>query len=179
MERKLNLSIVKDLCADNNMTVKQFCKEIEITEVGFYNAMKTNRTTSVILEKICNYFEIPIGILFGENNYEKQLQNLMIDFINCLKIDVSDNHLEVKYYKFKETLSEVEKDLDVNKFSGYADFYHGMNIELDSYKTKAIHLALVLSKDFEDFKDYLQRFGDEESAKKFFDIQDKIKAKRL
>ena len=62
---KLDLSIIKTLCKQKNITLKAFAHEIGFTDVGIIRAIKNNSTTSDFLEKAANYFNVGVDVFFG------------------------------------------------------------------------------------------------------------------
>ncbi len=62
---KLDLSIIKTLCKQTNITLKAFAHEIGFTDVGIIRAIKNNSTTSDFLEKAANYFNVGVDVFFG------------------------------------------------------------------------------------------------------------------
>jgi transcriptional regulator with XRE-family HTH domain len=60
----MNLSVIKTLCKQKNITVKEFAQKIGYTEAGISRTIKNNRTTSDFLEKAANFFGVSVGIFF-------------------------------------------------------------------------------------------------------------------
>ena len=60
----MNLSVIKTLCKQKNITVKEFAQKIGYTEAGISRTIKNNRTTSDFLEKAANCFGVSVGIFF-------------------------------------------------------------------------------------------------------------------
>lgn len=64
----MDLSIIRTLCKEKNITVKEFAKKIGYTEAGISRTIKNNRTTSDFLEKAANFFGVSVGVFFGEKD---------------------------------------------------------------------------------------------------------------
>lgn len=69
----MDLSVIKTLCKQNNITVKEFAQKIGYTEAGISRTIKNNKTTSDFLEKAANYFGVSVDVFFGGSTQTRTL----------------------------------------------------------------------------------------------------------
>jgi transcriptional regulator with XRE-family HTH domain len=69
----LNLSIIKTLCKQKGITVKEFAQKIGLTDASVNRTINNNRTTTDFLEKSATFFNVPLGVFFGESITPKTL----------------------------------------------------------------------------------------------------------
>ena len=62
----MNLSIIRSLCRQKGITFRDLCREIGITDAGLCKAINKNKISSEYLEKMSKYFDVPVGVFFGE-----------------------------------------------------------------------------------------------------------------
>jgi len=62
---KLDLSIIKTLCKQKGVTVKDFALELGFSDASVNRTIKNNATTSDFLEKAANYFNVGVDVFFG------------------------------------------------------------------------------------------------------------------
>ncbi len=62
---KLDLSIIKTLCRQKGVTVKEFALELGFSDASVNRTIKNNATTSDFLEKAANYFNVGVDVFFG------------------------------------------------------------------------------------------------------------------
>lgn len=64
----INLSIIRELCKRKHIALKTLAEDLKISPTGLSGMLKNNSTTLETLDKIANYFNVPIGLFFGETN---------------------------------------------------------------------------------------------------------------
>jgi transcriptional regulator with XRE-family HTH domain len=62
---KLDLSIIKTLCRQKGVTVKEFALELGFSDASVNRTIKNNATTVDFLEKAANYFNVGVDVFFG------------------------------------------------------------------------------------------------------------------
>lgn len=60
----INLSVIKDLCQRESISVRKLAEKIDIKPSSLQSAIDNNSTTLTNLEKIANYFGVSVGIFF-------------------------------------------------------------------------------------------------------------------
>lgn len=105
---KLNLSVVKTLCYQKKITLKEFCKQIGVTDTGLSHAIKNNKTTSEFLEKAANFFGVSVDVFFGGSNVTKDLLEKAITIL----LDMDNKKELVDTCKFIENLMDSLNDDD-------------------------------------------------------------------
>jgi transcriptional regulator with XRE-family HTH domain len=60
----VNLSIIKDLCQKESISVRKLAEKIDIKPSSLQSAIDNNSTTLTNLEKIANFFGVSVGIFF-------------------------------------------------------------------------------------------------------------------
>lgn len=73
MNIKLNLSVIKTLCTQRKITLKEFCRQIGVTDTGLSHAIKNNKTTSDFLERAANFFGVSVDVFFGGSTVTRDL----------------------------------------------------------------------------------------------------------
>lgn len=62
----MNYSTIKTLMLENKVTVRRMCKEIGVTESGFWKMLKNGSVKTSTLEKIAQVLEIPVTYFFED-----------------------------------------------------------------------------------------------------------------
>ena len=62
----IDLSIINGLCEKKGITKKKMCDDLGFAPSKITDMLKNNSTTLVNLEKIANYFDVSVGLFFGE-----------------------------------------------------------------------------------------------------------------
>ncbi len=75
----LNLAVIKDLCKQKKITIKEFAKNIGVTETGLSHTIKNNRTTSDFLEKAAKYFGVSVDTFFGKQDFAPEILRKIMD----------------------------------------------------------------------------------------------------
>lgn len=72
-----NLQIIREILEDKNISIKDFCKDIAMSEAGLKRIMRINSTRIQTLELIAEKLNVPIQTLFNGNyNIASQNKNL-------------------------------------------------------------------------------------------------------
>lgn len=66
---------IKQLCREHNVTQKQLYSELGVTDSGMRKMFARNSCEVAFLEKIAEYFKIPIGVFFDSR--EGNIENIM------------------------------------------------------------------------------------------------------
>jgi transcriptional regulator with XRE-family HTH domain len=73
-----NLSIIKELCAQNGVTITKLAKDLGMSQSSLSMAIKTNSTSIDTLERVSKYFGVPVGVFFEGGDYSiKKLENTL------------------------------------------------------------------------------------------------------
>ncbi len=73
----INLGVIKDLCKKNDLSVRKLAEKLDIKPSSLQSAIDNNSTTLSNLEKIANYFDVPVGIFFGEKELPDKIEKLL------------------------------------------------------------------------------------------------------
>lgn len=58
---------IKELADKQKLSIKQLCKQIDITDVGLAKMIKNNSLKVTILEKIANVLQVPVSYFFDDS----------------------------------------------------------------------------------------------------------------
>jgi len=64
----MNYNKIKLLCNEQNISFKDLCYTIELTEQGLNQSIRNKSLRIDVLEKIANHFKVPISYFFEEGN---------------------------------------------------------------------------------------------------------------
>ena len=114
----LNLQKIRDLCKDKRVTLKELAQNIKATEAAVQYMLKDNAISMKNLEKIANFFNVPVGYFFdepiinqvsnGNNNHQVIQINSLQHEIDLLKKEIEGLKNELKA---KNELIEVLKKI--------------------------------------------------------------------
>ncbi len=62
----MNYELIKTLCTRRGVSVKELCRAIDYTEVGFYRMIKKNTMPVITLEKISAVLKVSPALFFKE-----------------------------------------------------------------------------------------------------------------
>ena len=91
----INLGIIKELCKKKKVKFTDLCKQIGITDAGLYKAINKNKISAEYLDKIAKYFDVSVGVFFGEKQdsrylpyakLEEYAHKLVIEFVEFIKM---------------------------------------------------------------------------------------------
>jgi len=75
----LYISRIRKLIDDNNLTVKGLAEKIGVSEPGLHNMLRTFDMKVSTLQKIADYFEVPITYFFDDIDTKNQTVDLVFD----------------------------------------------------------------------------------------------------
>jgi len=100
---------VKKIAKEKDVTIKNLCKAIGMTENGFASALKNNTLKIETLQKISEFFEVDLCFFFGGNTNNNE------DF----KTIIQDKEAEIiemkKYIRTKDNLYDDLVSFFINK----------------------------------------------------------------
>jgi len=105
LERK-----IKDLAKNKNISIRQLCLKIEMSEQGFGSSLKNNTLKIETLQKIADVFDIQISEFFLDENIEKLTKKIAFyeDKLNRLSIfDEAKDSAKDKTIEAAERLIEM------------------------------------------------------------------------
>ena len=111
MNIKLNLSVIKTLCTQRKITLKEFCRQIGVTDTGLSHAIKNNKTTSDFLERAANFFGVSVDVFFGGSTVTRDLLEKAITIL----LDMDYKKDIVNTCNFIENLMQSVTDDDKNE----------------------------------------------------------------
>ncbi len=124
----MNLGIIKTLCNQKGIKIKNLCNEIGISDAGLYKAINNNKISSEYLEKLATYFGVPIGVFFGENDSTPELLNNIVK--NLISTEQEQNELTQLYSYIENMMSSITIDdkediftLIVKKFNKLENYH--------------------------------------------------------
>jgi len=103
---------IKFLSKKSNLTIKELCNRIEMTESGFNIALKNNTLKIETLQKISEVLEVDISYFFGNEITKNENSNELLDKIKELENKIS--HLEFLYLNFKEYREILKNYLEIS-----------------------------------------------------------------
>lgn len=117
-----NLSLIRDLCDEKKITLKQLAEAVSISQNGLQRIIKDNSTKIETLEKIAKYLEVSVTDFFVKGKEELVLLGDLKKRNELLENKMRDLN------KLVESLSEQLEDkrmiLDILKSSGAISGYN-------------------------------------------------------
>lgn len=162
---------IKSLLKEKNLTLKEFCSKIEMSDAGLYKIFKRNSIETNLLFKICEVLEVHISYFFdGQNNLTEKNKIYILDLCKNKYPELNPNsiiQLAENYFN-----SDVEKLINL--------FIDQLLIDIDYYKKikdnfKFAYLIDVNEKFRTQFDDYICNLEIIEFEKQHFVILDKEK----
>ena len=77
----LCINKIKRLIDDKNLTIKGFAKKIGISEPGIHNMFRSYDMKVSTLQKIADYFEVPITYFFDDDDSIDAIKNQTVDLV--------------------------------------------------------------------------------------------------
>ncbi len=62
----MNYSRIKILLEERKITLRELCREVEITEQGFHQMVRNRSMKVEVLERISVFFDVPVSFWFDE-----------------------------------------------------------------------------------------------------------------
>jgi len=75
----LYISRVRKLIDNKKITVREFAEKIGVSEPGIHNMFRTNDMKVSTLQKIADYFDVPITYFFDDIDAKNQTVDLVFD----------------------------------------------------------------------------------------------------
>jgi len=75
----LYVSRIRKLIDDNNLTVKGLAEKIGVSEPGLHNMLRAFDMKVSTLQKIADYFDVPITYFFDDIDTKNQTVDLVFD----------------------------------------------------------------------------------------------------
>ena len=102
-------SKIKQLCRERNITQKQLYAELDVTDAGMRKMFSRNSCEVSFLEKIADYFKVPIGIFF--NDVEAGSDNIVATD-NSMAFKGNGNTVGASEEKYLSLLSKKDEQID-------------------------------------------------------------------
>ena len=113
--RNVNLSIIRELAKQKKITLKEICRQLEISEMGLQYIIKNNSTTLETLGKIADILGVSVGVFFGEKTFSQDDAQKISN-----KITVLQNTTAI----FKKVLQHFFDTFIYNVESFYSGVYY-------------------------------------------------------
>jgi transcriptional regulator with XRE-family HTH domain len=75
----LYVNRIKELIDNNNLTIKGFAEKIGVSEPGIHNMFRQNDMKISTLQKIADYFHVPITYFLDDIDSQNQTVDLIFD----------------------------------------------------------------------------------------------------
>ena len=75
----LYISRIRKLIEDRKLTIREFAEKINISEPGIHNMFRTHDMKVSTLQKIADYFDVPITYFFDDIDTKNQTVDLVFD----------------------------------------------------------------------------------------------------
>ena len=75
----LYINRIRKLIDDKNLTVRDFAEKIGVSEPGIHNMFRTNDMKVSTLQKIADYFDVPITFFFDDIDAKNQTVDLVFE----------------------------------------------------------------------------------------------------
>lgn len=178
----LNLSIIKTLCKQKGITVKEFAQKIGLTDASVNRTINNNRTTTDFLEKSATFFNVPLGVFFGESITPKTLlqknTNILLNveykevlanafsFIENMMGSITIDDKDEIFNLIKKRFEKIDKYQIFDILSKYTEReFQDLVLYIDEEKDKAV-LKLALYRivykrsGIEHFADFWFKYND-------------------
>ena len=77
----LYISRIRKLIDNNNLTIREFAEKIGVSEPGIHNMFRTNDMKVSTLQKIADYFDVPITYFFDDIDTKNQTVDLVFEML--------------------------------------------------------------------------------------------------
>jgi len=75
----LYISRIRNLIDDKKITIREFAEKIGVSEPGIHNMFRANDMKVSTLQKIADYFDVPITYFFDDIDTKNQTVDLVFD----------------------------------------------------------------------------------------------------
>ena len=97
---------IKQLCRINNVTQKQLYSAIGVTDAGMRKMYARNSCEVTLLEKVANFFQVPVSVFFNDSNDGIMATN------NSLAINGNGNSANNNTGAFLSLLTKKDEQID-------------------------------------------------------------------
>ena len=75
----LYINRIRKLIDDRKLTIREFAEKIGVSEPGIHNMFRTHDMKVSTLQKIADYFDVPITYFFDDIDTKNQTVDLVFD----------------------------------------------------------------------------------------------------
>jgi len=75
----LYINRIRKLIDDKKLTIREFAEKIGVSEPGIHNMFRTHDMKVSTLQKIADYFDVPITYFFDDIDTKNQTVDLVFD----------------------------------------------------------------------------------------------------
>ena len=75
----LYVNRIRKLIENNNLTIREFAEKIGVSEPGIHNMFRSNDMKVSTLQKIADYFDVPVTYFFDDIDTKNQTIDLVFD----------------------------------------------------------------------------------------------------
>lgn len=142
----INLGIIRDLCKNKGITLKNLADDLKISQTGLSGMLKNNSTTLETLEKIAKYFNVSVGVFFGEkdftplkNSISETFKHDFNDILNFWALCEQNEKMLIQIVGFdystisQKTIDEVRLELPTNKQKEYDTTLKAISTQINVY----------------------------------------------
>jgi len=76
----LHINRIRKLIDDKKLTIRDFAEKIGVSEPGIHNMFRSHDMKVSTLQKIADFFEVPITYFFDEENVDARNQTVDLVF---------------------------------------------------------------------------------------------------
>jgi transcriptional regulator with XRE-family HTH domain len=111
-----NFSIIRDLCGEKKITIRELASRIGKDESSIQSLMRTGTTNTSTLEAIAKELDVPVGIFFDDTPVNTITQkggrgNVASIYGNALDEKLADKDKEIA--NLKKLLEEKERTIQI------------------------------------------------------------------
>lgn len=121
-----NLSIIRELCKSNNISLKDLAEKISMSENGLQRILKTNSTKIETIEKIADVLGVDVMDFFQPAYINDDI--VLTDFVN----NIHNAVLCKRYNSFLEKLSYYIDDFFFTIFPPRGHYYEQMYFNIEN-----------------------------------------------
>jgi transcriptional regulator with XRE-family HTH domain len=80
----LYINRIKSLIDENNLTIKGFAEKVEVSEQGIHSMFRSQDMKVSTLQRIADYFEVPITYFFDDLDSKGQTVDFVFDTLKVI-----------------------------------------------------------------------------------------------
>lgn len=107
----MNYNRIEELTKTLSIDMQTFCDAISMSKAGYYKMLKDQTLKVEVLERIANYFSVPVSTFFDEPEPEKPI-NYQRKYIESLE---ENKELQKENIKLREQINVLEKNTSISK----------------------------------------------------------------